>query len=165
MPELTNLNGLDISHDMGYQRRMWKVERVAWVVIVICLIAAGVGVFGGSGPLTAGSRSSDGGGLEVRFDRFVRFGAPSSLGIQIRGGSDNRNIAISRAWIDDYDVTAIVPQPESVTALADSYVYTFDVGDSGVARLSLEPRQVGRHHAVVTGPGDQRVEFSQLVYP
>lgn len=165
MPELTNLNGLDISHDLDYQRRMWKIERVAWVAITIGLIAAAAGVFGGSGPFTADSRSSAGGAFTVSFDRFARFGSPSSLEIDIRDGTDNRNIAISRAWLDDYDVNAIVPEPASVTALSDSYVYTFDVGDSGVARLSLEPHQVGRHHAVITGPGGKRVEFSQFVYP
>lgn len=157
-------SGLQISEDLPYQRRVWRIQTVAWLVVAAFLAAAAAGVFGGSGPLMASTRSA-GGALEVDYDRFTRFGAPTFLEFELGEGGSTREVAVSRAWLGDYTIDSILPEPKSVSALPDRYVFTFETGASAEARLQVTPRAAGAHDAVVWGPGDSRVEFTQVVYP
>ncbi len=164
MAELQKVSGLQVNQDPPFQERMWKVQTVIWIVVVVALGAAALGVFGGSGPLERSTRQFADGAI-VSFDRFARLGAPTSLEIELRRGEGARNVAIARSWLDDHRVDAILPQPESVTALPDRYVFTFAVKASGGTRLELTPRQVGRQRAVVWGPDGTATQFTQVVYP
>jgi hypothetical protein len=165
MARLQNVGGLEVAQDLRFQRRMWKVQRVAWAAVIAAIGAAALGVFGGSGPLERAHRQIAGGTGELSFDRFARLGAPTSLEIELQRGEGMRNVAIARSWLDDYRLDGVLPQPDSVTALPDRYVFTFDVNTSGKVRLALTPRQVGRHHAVVWGPAGAAARFTQVVYP
>ena len=165
MPALENTGGLDIDQDVAFERRRAQVGKLAWTLIALALVAAALGLFGGSGPLVATTREAPSGSVEAGFDRFARLGDSTVLDLQLSGGEGPRNVAISRDWLEHYRVGAILPEPESVTALPDRYVYTFDAGASGLARMTLTPREIGVHDAVVWGPDDERVAWSQLVYP
>jgi hypothetical protein len=165
MARLQEVRGLDVAQDVRFQERMWSVQRVTWVAVVILLAAAVLGVFGGSGPLERASLQFRDGAGQLSFDRFARLGAPTSVEIELHAGEGARNVAIARSWLDDYRVDGVLPQPKSVTALSDRYVFSFDVAASGEARLALTPRQAGRHRAVVWAPADTTVRFTQVVYP
>lgn len=165
MPELQNVSGLDIGQDLGFERRSWALQRVVWALIALGLCAAAAGLLGGAGPATGATAATADGGVEVRYDRVARLGASTSLAIELRGGEGTRNVALSRAWLEDYRLGGVVPEPDSVSALPDRYVFTFDAGDGGTARLSLTPQSIGRHRAVLWGPDGERVLFTQTVLP
>jgi hypothetical protein len=160
---IEDVSGLQISQDLGFQRRAWRVERAAWALIVAALAAAVLGFLGGSGPAVDASVSAA--AIMVRHDRFGRLGAPTQLDVQLAGPPGMRDVALARAWLERYRVDGYVPEPDSVTAERDRYVYSFEVDRSGVVRFMLTPQAAGVHRGVVWGPADQRVAFSQVVYP
>lgn len=165
MGRLQNVSGLHVAQDLRFQERIWIVQRVTWVVVAMLLALAVLGVFGGSGPLERATLQLSDGAGRLSFDRFARLGAPTSVEIDLHAGEGARNVAIARSWLDDYRVDGVLPQPKSVTALPDRYVFTFDVKASGKARLARTPRQAGRHRAVIWGPAGATARFTQVVYP
>jgi hypothetical protein len=60
---------MEIETDLEFQRRVWRVPRVGWLIIGAAVVAALLGLFG-TGPLSRAS--TDGGGLTVEYDRFAR---------------------------------------------------------------------------------------------
>lgn len=164
MPEPADVSGLEVTQDLAFQKRAWQVERAAWVVIGVTLAVAALGLFGGSGPLMA-TTLSGGGSIEIDYDRFARFGAPTFLEFELGAGDSTRNVAVSRSWLADYAIDGVLPQPESTTALPDRYVFTFDAGSTGKARLLLTPREAGRQRATIWSDEGDRIEFTQIVYP
>ena len=163
MGRIEDVSGLQVSQDLAFQRRAWRVEQAAWFLTVAALAGAVLGLLGGSGPVV--DASATGTAITVRHDRFARIGAPTQLDVQLAGPPGMRDVALARAWLEDYRVDGYVPEPDSVTAEGDRYVYSFDVDRSGVVRFMLTPQAAGVHQGVVWGPAGQRVAFSQVVYP
>jgi hypothetical protein len=67
----------------AFQRRSWTVERVAWVMMVLLVIAGLHGLFGG-GPV--GGRVPNGEGVELHYEALVRSGTPQAVEVRGRPG-------------------------------------------------------------------------------
>jgi hypothetical protein len=61
--------GTEIDQDLEFQRRIWKLQRVAWAVMALVVLAAVLGLLGPGvlGMATAGGRSSP---LWLEYDHF-----------------------------------------------------------------------------------------------
>ncbi|HYD01305.1 MAG TPA: hypothetical protein VEB22_08770 [Phycisphaerales bacterium] len=165
MAESTHVGDLQIHQDLSQERMEWKIERVAWVVALLILLAALAGLLG-PGPL---SRAEAGEGpLRVEYNRLARYQAPEMLRIHIgpgasRGGKSR--IWLSRAFIEGIELKHIDPRPSSVEAAPDRFTYTFDAADGGVMVFHFEPNTFGRAEVTVGAEGGPPVAFSQFFYP
>jgi hypothetical protein len=157
-------NGLQIDQALDFQRRFERVQRVAWWILAAIPVAAVAGLFGGGlfSETTAGAQSS---GLTVTYDRFGRLSADTQMEVQLARASGSANVAISRDFLDRYDITEIRPHPERVATLADRVVFSFAAEAGGVATISLQPDEVGSSGGTVTATGTRPVRIRQLVYP
>lgn len=161
---LERVGDLQLVRDDGFERRNLIATRVAFAVLTVMVVAAVLGVFGGTGPLAETTVRS--GQAAVGFDRFVRLGAPTELHVTLAGDqADMSNVAVKSAYLSGFTVEGITPQPDSQTARPDRLVYTFDADAPATVTLALTPREAGIQRGVVdTGSGDP-VEFTQIVYP
>lgn len=164
--ELPRIGDLEIEQDLERQRRSWLAQRIGWVALVAFLIAAGLGVFGGDGPLReakAGATSA------VSYDRFTRFGSPTELEI-LPSPADVRNakvdVALDAAYWLDFRVDAVTPEPDAVRAAAGQIVYTFlSSAEPEQVSFRITPLESGVQRGRVRIGGGETVEFTQLIYP
>ncbi len=58
MEQIPRVGDLDIEQDLDFERRQWHVQRVGWVVFLLILLAAFVGLLG-TGRSAMSSRRPD----------------------------------------------------------------------------------------------------------
>jgi len=159
---------LEIGRDVEFQRRQWAVQRVAWLVMTLVVLAALAGLLG-AGPLS--DTSAQAGPLRVEYGRFERRHAPEELELEVAPGvaNDGRiEVWLSTDYLDTIELEGMVPEPARVTADGDRMVYSFEVGDADqpvTVLVPLEHDVVGLTEArlgLVDGP---ELAFWQVIYP
>jgi hypothetical protein len=111
---------------LRHHRLEWRIERCAWIALLI-IIAAALAGFLGPGPLTRRQRTSDDGSLTIQYQAVERNAAPGQLVVRARlpAGTAQLRLAFSRSFCDRVTAESIVPSPLSVEADGDDVVYTF----------------------------------------
>ena len=161
----------DITEDLGFQQKSWAVQRVAWLVMLAISAAALLGLFG-EGPLSSAEVGTDGSGLRIGYDRFVRQEAPGTLNVHVGAAAlrddSTAQIWIDRKWLTEMEVKRITPEPESSLIEPDRIVYTFRVIPSTAPTLItwyLETHALGPARGTVGVSGGPSYSFSQFAYP
>jgi hypothetical protein len=80
-------DGLQITEDLDFQHRIWKLQRIGWAVMVLLILAAVLGLFG-RGILSRAVVTDAQGQLSVEYSRFARFQAPVELVVRIQHAAD-----------------------------------------------------------------------------
>jgi hypothetical protein len=156
--------------DLQFQRRQWRVERFAWAAMVVVIVAALAGVFGGGGLIANTTASDSAGSTEVQYARFARYASPTTLDVNVAASASGRptRIRVSDRYLNTMKVRAITPPPTS-TAIADrQHVFVFERSASSASatiRFELEPAAMGRHHGWITVDEAAPLFFSQFIYP
>lgn len=160
---------LELTQDLKFTRREWRVQRVAWVAFGVILLAALLGVFG-PGPISSDEVSSDGGGLTVTYQRFNRKGAQNAVDVSVEpellaGGQVE--LRLDRTWLSDVEVERITPQPSSTVVERDAIVYTFEVlTPEEPATISFDGTVAGLGPATGhVAAGAEQATFRQMFYP
>jgi hypothetical protein len=160
---LVRVGDLEVTQDLAYERRSYRLRLTFAVVFALILLAGLLGVLGRSGPLsdtTAGTR-----GLTLGYERFARLKTPTELRIRLDAGNGATDIGISRGYYDDVRVRAFSVEPEESTTLPERVVLTFAQRPPSEVRIVVEPQRLGRHRGTLHGPGGRRVSFTQWVWP
>lgn len=154
----------------AFQRREWRVNRVAWVALVLVLVAGLAGLWGG-GALGQARLTGVDGRLQVEYDRFVRNLGEATLQVQfppVSAREGSIRLSISQDYLADNEVMATTPDPMSVTAEGEHLVYEFGVRGEGPLTVTFDLRPnsgFGVVEATVGGTSAEPVRFRQLVYP
>jgi hypothetical protein len=158
------VDGLQIDQALDFQRRFERVQRVAWWLLTLVPVAAIAGLFGGGlfSEVTAGSERA---GVTVRYERFGRLTADTELELDFARPSRTTDVAISRGFLDRYDMSEVRPQPLRVRTLAHAVVFTFAAAPAGRATFFVQPDAVGSSSGTITVSGGTPVNIKQLVYP
>ena len=167
---MQKIGDLEINQDLNFERRSWKVERVAWVIAALVLLAALLG-FLGPGPLGKATAASPDKSISLAYYRIERFQAPAEWRLQIDGNlvkQGELRLWVHRRFVEVIGTLQIDPEPESVEIQNERFVYAFKaVNPPPVIKVFVrfEPNKVGKtpaHLGVVDGPA---VEFSQFYLP
>lgn len=170
MAEIRRIGSLEIEEDIKFQLWEWRASRLGWGLMAVVLLAAALGVFG-VGVFSGTTRKTEGGLLEVEYERFGRHRAPTSLVLSL--GPEAVRDGKVRLWLDrEYlhglNIESITPEPDSVETQEDRLIYAFNAAESGLPVLinySLQTDHLGLRQGRVgieDGPG---VDFWQLIYP
>lgn len=160
---------LQVAQDLRFQNRMWRVQRVGWVVLAAVVAMAMLGLLG-DGPLSeASAHASD--DLEVRYGWVERHRSPSSLVIWVSTDNAEKGkveVWLNRDFTDALRIEGVTPEPESVETGASRVTYTFEVDESeGRARISFDVMHqgVGSQQGEVGIAQGPSVSFRQFVLP
>jgi hypothetical protein len=157
--------------DIAYERREWVAQRVAWVVMLLLVVAAILGLLGSSGLLGMASSTAPDGSIEVIRERVGRYHAPTELIIEVSPGAIEQGEV--RVWLDaDYadglTIDSIMPEPESSELEPGRIVYTFPVSEPGAPlRITLhyEHDTYWRSEAEMGLVNGETVSFTHIVLP
>jgi hypothetical protein len=159
---------LQLEQDLRFQRVSWRIQRVAWVVVVLLLLAAAAGLLG-SGPLsTAVTAVPD--RFDVTYQRFSRYQTPETLTLNFWPAvtaSGEAAVWFDREYLERTRVGPITPRPTRVEAADQRVRYVFQVNQPGRplgVTFSLQLQRVGLVRARM-GVDDAVRDFWQFVYP
>jgi hypothetical protein len=162
--------GLKDEEDLAFQRLEWRVQRVGTLALVLIVIAGVLGVFG-DGPLARGSARTSDDALQLRFDRFVRREAPTTLEVDIApgvgtGDADELALSLSRTYVDAISIEHVSPAPARVEQDARRVHYVFRRHARGPLhiRFDLTPSAIGSIRAEVGIVGGSLARFQQFAY-
>lgn len=159
---------LEVSEDLRFQHRWWRVERIGWTVMALVLLASLAGALG-DGPLSRAATRSASGTFEISFDRVGRRMSPQNLALHIQLGNKPQTVtlSISRSFLAHVELREIFPEPVTVSADASRRLYEFSPAP-GAAQIwitvEFEPNEAGLLRGTFT-VGDESVAISQLVLP
>ena len=159
---------IEIDRDLDFQHRQWTVQRAGWLVMLVILLAALIGLFG-AGPLS--SATVEAGSLQLQYSRFERRHAPTGLELTVASTAVNQDqveIWISIDFLQGTEITSIVPEPEEVSETDDRVVYRFSIDDrtrTPTIRFSLEYDEPGVTTGRIGMNDGPELTFWQFVYP
>jgi len=162
---------LEISEDLAFQRRSWRMQRVGWAMMAILLAAGLAGVFG-VGPASSASAVQE--DLKVSYERFPRAATDTDLVIEFQPREDVSRIAVESRYLEQGGLLDVWPLPasmESVDGRAVIAVATpMDESDERPRRPSmltmrLHPSRVGWLSTNVHMDGRPAVRVRHLVLP
>ena len=165
------IGDLDIHEDATFQSRTWLLERIGWIVILLILAAALLGLCGSAGPLGRGSAGEQGGPLSLRYARFPRHAAPTLLEVRLDGATVRDGTArvwMEQALLENFDLEHVTPEPVTVELGAGHLTYVFRVAEPGgplTITFSLRAERYGPHTGRIGLPDGPTLRFRQFVYP
>jgi hypothetical protein len=104
-----------IKEDLRFQKMTWIVERAGWLVMVVIVIAALAGLFGGSA--TREDVRDESGRLRVTYQHFQRHLDPTDLRISVDArGQSLFEVTMDQALASNMEIRTIMPAPLEMQA-------------------------------------------------
>jgi hypothetical protein len=149
------------------QRRSWRIQRIAWLVMaLLLLVALGGGL--GQGPLSRASARSSDGRFEVSYHRVWRVNSPQTLDLRLDAGeSGSPSLLLDAGFLARTTLERVTPLPERASLGAAGHRLFFSSTDSGPAliRLELTPRGMGRLRAELSAGNGPPLTLTFIVLP
>lgn len=161
-------DAVSVGEDLDFQRRWWRFEKAAWLVLLIVLIADALGLFG-RGWLARTERHTADGTLRVQYERIERAGTPSEITIHFGPSAihdQQVRLFSDETIVKELGAQRIIPQPTRSEIGLGGITYTFSaIGSPATASISLQPSFPGIHHMELGVPGSEPIRASILVLP
>jgi hypothetical protein len=161
-------NELAVGSNLEFQHRWARAERVVWVVLLVFLLLAFLGVFG-RGPLAHATYRSRASGMRIKYERYQRFGTPSVMTVDldpsaIREGTFQ--LWVSDALVKPLGTQRVVPQPLKSEIGSGGILYTFAAKSIPASvEFQTQPSTLGSSELTLGVPGHQQVRFRIFVFP
>ncbi len=161
-------NAVSVGEDLDFQRRWWRLEKAAWLVLVLVLIADALGAFG-RGWIARGERHTTDGTLRLQYERIERAGTPSNMLITFSPSAvhDQKvRLFSSNTIVNELGAQRIIPQPTLSEIGPGGITYTFPTSGSPAAvSIALQPSYPGIHRFEIEVPGGEPVRATIVVLP
>jgi hypothetical protein len=170
MADMQRIGSLEIDQDLTFQQKEWRLQRIAWVVMALLIVAALLGLTG-SGPLARVIASEEGSPLQLEYSRFVRLDAPTTLDVEIASEAvtgEFVELRLERAYLQDIGVEQIVPEPAEVRSAGDYLIYVFAVEEPEQpvsVTFDLRHTAFGPKSGQVRLGDEVTVDFGQFIFP
>lgn len=169
MASVDRTGRFEVGQDLRFQRYQWTVQRWGWVVLLLLMAAALLGLLG-RGPLSSTNTATPDGAVRVDYDRFLRRSAPTTLTVTLGPAATDgtARVWIDREYLGKVRLQQVTPRPEREEAGPDRHTLVFRVsrpGEPAVVMLRFEPDESGLLRGRI-GLGDgPEASFTQFVYP
>ncbi|HTD55468.1 MAG TPA: hypothetical protein VK670_08795 [Silvibacterium sp.] len=161
-------NQVAIGEDLGFQRKWWKFERAAWVMLALILLLDITGAFG-RGPIAKARTRAPDGSMLIDYERLERIGTPSMVTITFAESamkSGTVTLYVTDGLVQKLGAQRVIPQPETTVLGHGGLTYTFSAsGMPGSIEFDLQPTSVGPHNLVVQVVGAAPVTLNIFVFP
>ena len=159
---------LALGSNLAFQRKWWKFEKWAWVVLGIIIVADVLGCFG-RGPLANAELNTPDRAVNLKYERIERFGTPSVLVIHFNSAAvENGQVKlwVSNSLVGDLGNQRVSPQPRQSVLSEDGILYTFDATEKASSvQFALQPGKPGIFHLAFRVPGHPALLPTVYVMP
>ena len=158
---------LELIEDLHFEKKEWRAQRIAWFIMALLITLGLIGLFG-VGALSSRTISSADGALKLKYDRFDRWQAPSTLQFQLRSPEQtSARLWISGNFLQTVKVESIVPAPERVEVSNGGTLFNFRVARNETVSISfhLQIQQMGSSPIRIRGNDGEILEAPHWVYP
>lgn len=131
-------DGLQLEEHRSFHERFWTIERWAWIVFGLVLLAALAGLTGSGGPLAHSTARSAAG--EVEYPMIARWEATDELVVTFAPGGSEHRMALSPDFSRYFQVEDIQPQPERSIAGSEGEVLVFETDEQAPAQVTMHVR-------------------------
>lgn len=145
----------------------WIVQRCAWLLFALVLLAALAGLLG-PGPLTHAVESSADGTLVIDYHRIERYESPAKLKVKLpEGRKQPVRLRVGKSFFDAVTMEAISPPPLAIEASEGDPVYIFPASPRGPYSILLryKPDEFGPLRFAVAIDSDAAFEVQQFILP
>jgi hypothetical protein len=163
--------GLQLNEDIQFQRRLWKVQRVGWVMLALAVLAALLGVFG-HGPFSRTTTATDQPRLLwIEYERFERYDTPSVLHLHIGAGVGHDGLAriqFDSQYLSNIQIQEITPAPVASEATPEGTAFIFRIAASNQPALVtfvIKIQYVGFLSGHIRVPDVPALTFRHFIYP
>ncbi len=157
---------LDTEENLAYQRKSWRVQRVGWVLMGLCVVLGMLGLFG-DGPLTR-ARAGSAGGFEVRYSRVWRLQTETQVELTaIPDSAGQVIVTLEGSLLRRARIRSVSPEPRRIEAVPGGQRFVFDArGDGPVSlQLGITPTSMGRLRTRLATTNSASVPLTVLVLP
>lgn len=162
--------GPEINEDRRHQRIEWRMERVAWMVMLLLMAASLLGVFG-SGPLSR-AQAGQSGTLTLDYDRVQRSSAPTEYRFEAAPAlarDGQLRLRFDAALLEEVELDSIVPEPETVRSGPGYTEFAFALDAAAAQPASIvfqfQPATFGHVRGRVATAGAPPLVVDQIVLP
>ena len=131
---------LQLEDEIDLHEKGWIAQRIGWLLMLIMLISAALGVFG-TGWLSYKTQIA--GNNSVSYERFGRFELPMQITIRSQANEGRLTVSIPQSYLHCFKVSQITPEPSDRKTENRSTIYTFEGNDEITAQFYLEPETIG----------------------
>ena len=151
---------LELEEELPMHEMSWVVQRVGWVLIILFVAVAALGLFG-DGLLS--KQKSQSGNATAEYDRFARYESETKILLE----SPNEPIttlSLSQKYVEGMRIVRILPEPESNVGDGDDILFHFN-GDHRIVTLYVRPEDPGSVRGKLAVNGNNPINIFHLVYP
>lgn len=159
--------GLEIEADSHQQRREWVMERIAWVVLTLLLLAIACGLFGRGGPLSSREIVSADGRIRMQYERFIRYHSHDALRLILHVTTPSVGVKFGSDYIRNVQMDEITPRPHREVSEDGAVTYLFESSPQASMHVTFHfaPEKFGQLDGWLSVNDGPRHDFSQFVYP
>lgn len=161
-------SSLQLDEHLRFQQLLFGARRTGMALLAIVVVAALAGLFGDGGPLAR--KQAGAGAATVDYPRYARYHAPALLEFEVATASvqgDSFELVLGGAYVSDFSVEQVTPQPREVSATDSGIHYTFAVapGERQHVTLAGQPEAIGRLAGTATLAGEPPLRIDSFVHP
>ena len=152
---------------MRVQQRHWRLERVGWVVFLLIVLLAVLGVFS-QGVLSLTTARSADAALTVDYQRFERNSAASEINVRLQGEpGEVMQLELTGDLLDKFAIDSIQPEPLSSESFRGGLRLSFRTDQAGDASVYLAVRAaaIGSSLSQFAIAGAAPIAVDQFIYP
>jgi hypothetical protein len=153
---------MDLDTDLNFQRRIWTVQRIGWLMIGLVILATLMGAFG-NGLLSRVSAS--GNGLRLEYERFGRLQQPTRLHFLLPPSKHDAEVSLRRDYLAAFQIDHITPEPKEVAPAGPWLTYRFAGPGPLAVTFDVVPLEFGRLQGNAAISPSVALAFQQFIYP
>jgi hypothetical protein len=163
MGEFEKHGRLEIDEHFEHHVRWWRLKRIVWALLAL-LIAAALAGFLGSGPSSkAITRTA---GLQIDYDRIVRYNAPAHLLLTVPGGKEDLELSIQTAFVKNIELSRIDPEPKEMRLSGDTHTWVFPRREERSAIfINYRPQAFGSQKILLHVKDADAMQIQQFCLP